>query len=564
MKNRFKNTCLSLVAVIAMFSCCSQAATETEQSNQPEAKWEVSHKADGATRFEFNTDQQNYYYELKLLGFETDGEFVAFESPQMINKTGRVTKQWAPYLQEIWLNNYLGQKVLTLQIDSPKFNHENVSQLKLKYNVNSNFQGWLTVDGNYSESNPVKSQLRTHTYTAQVAAKKDQVILALHQEVFHQGKHRDQIKVIEQDKSGRWSHQFITGNDLNNTACDLESDGFVESLAVEGNWLVIGNSNDCEDKVDSGALFVFQKKSKGWQFHSKLKTKEIYSDGWYGEEVSIHDGVIYTSSNNNYLQQIHIFKLVENEWQEQSGIMVNGRSQASGSMSQFKVHGNLLVIGMRGFLDPEYFTHQSGGEVLVYRKKNAVWELESRLKPHLAQGDDGFGSSVAVGDGVIAVSAPDLISLNKNQPQGAVHVFEYETGAWQNTQAIRPAVESLEVNNVREWTMNGLEISENDLYIQNNYLLYPTNRMSDLPQVCAFADGRGAIHHYKKQDKNWQLSNSIKLQENPGYLGEALSASEHGLYFLSNESTVENQDSSFLNFYKKGQIKWKKLISELP
>ena len=110
-------------------------------------------------------------------------------------------------------------------------------------------------------------------------------------------------------------------------------------------------------------------------------------------------------------------------------------SQWDGFGEAVDVHGDVLVVGASEW-------NQLGpGSVYVYRSSSGEWLEEAQLTAgnrdeflEQAQqyGGQRFGTSVALGDGVIAVGAPGSVHANPEY-KGAVYIFEHMGDAWVET-----------------------------------------------------------------------------------------------------------------------------------
>lgn len=123
------------------------------------------------------------------------------------------------------------------------------------------------------------------------------------------------------------------------------------------------------------------------------------------------------------------------------GIRLTPReSQWDGYGEAIDVYGDLLAVGASEW-------NQLGpGSVYVYRASNGEWREEAQLiagnrDEFLEQaqqyGGQRFGTSVALGDGVIAVGAPGSVHANPEY-NSAVYIFEHQGDAWLETARLVP------------------------------------------------------------------------------------------------------------------------------
>ena len=116
-------------------------------------------------------------------------------------------------------------------------------------------------------------------------------------------------------------------------------------------------------------------------------------------------------------------------------------SQWDGYGEVIDVRGDVMVIGASEW-------NQCGaGSVHVYRRVEAAWQKEAQLvasdRETFAQQARQFeamrfGTSVALGEGIIVVGAPGNVPEEDGGLPGAVYLYEYDGQAWGETAKLTP------------------------------------------------------------------------------------------------------------------------------
>jgi hypothetical protein len=105
------------------------------------------------------------------------------------------------------------------------------------------------------------------------------------------------------------------------------------------------------------------------------------------------------------------------------------------------VRGDVLVIGA------SEWNPCGHGSAYVYHSSGGAWQEEAQLTPSDREGfvqqarrfeGQRFGSSVAVGEGIIAIGAPGNASPIAGVYTGAVYLYEYDGRNWVETAIITP------------------------------------------------------------------------------------------------------------------------------
>jgi hypothetical protein len=174
-----------------------------------------------------------------------------------------------------------------------------------------------------------------------------------------------------------WIQQaYVTAVNANN------GDAFANALGVSGDTLVVGAyqedaaqntitngttaSND-NTHYDSGAAYVYRRSGNAWTQEAYIKAVNLDWNDWFGFSVAISGnslaiGAPYEESSLNVIV---------------SGTQVTSNNSASRS-----------------------------GAVYLYKRSGSVWEQEAYFKAVNLDGQDNFGSAVAVSGDTLAVGAP--------------------------------------------------------------------------------------------------------------------------------------------------------------
>ena len=119
-------------------------------------------------------------------------------------------------------------------------------------------------------------------------------------------------------------------------------------------------------------------------------------------------------------------------------------TQWDGFGEAIDVYGDILVVGA-----PEW-NHFGPGSIHVYRQTNGEWHEEAQLFASdrdayaeqeielVKYGSQRFGTSIAVGEDIIAVGAPGYVQQRDDGYHGALYIYEYKNQTWIETQKITP------------------------------------------------------------------------------------------------------------------------------
>ncbi len=86
-------------------------------------------------------------------------------------------------------------------------------------------------------------------------------------------------------------------------AADAEAnDWFGSSVAISGNYAVVGASQEDEGEYSAGAVYVFVRSGENsWDSVTKIIAPDAYASGWLGQSVAINDDYIVAVGRSAYI-----------------------------------------------------------------------------------------------------------------------------------------------------------------------------------------------------------------------------------------------------------------------
>ncbi len=247
------------------------------------------------------------------------------------------------------------------------------------------------------------------------------------------------VFVLERDSTSSFTEaQKLTADDPAN------DDRFGESVAVSGNWAVIGAPYKDNPGADSGKAYSFWRDSVGvWYIFSGLTPSSNGTYYRFGHSVAISGRTIAVSSPlgqnltvpgggvyRSGIVTIFEYDSCADTWNETQVLQASDATSNDNFGHSIAMAGNRLLVGAP--LDDD--NGNSTGSVYVFTRLAGVWTETQKLNHTLPGRFDYFGQSVSISpDGSLAViGAPgrdNLGALNS----GAAYVFERTGLAWSQT-----------------------------------------------------------------------------------------------------------------------------------
>jgi len=206
------------------------------------------------------------------------------------------------------------------------------------------------------------------------------------------------------------------------------TDKFGFSVALSGDYAIVGASGDDDNDTDAGAAYVFKRDTTNWMEQIKLLASDGFPFDEFGYSVGISgDYAVVGSFRSNFDGgSIYVFKRDNNLWLEESIIIpVEGLGFDAFGHS-VAISGDYIIAG----------AHRDGdngslsGAAYIFKRSGTVWKQESKLlPPSLGAIGDWFGWSVDI-SGDYAIIGARLDDVNGTN-SGSAYIFKRDGSAWQ-------------------------------------------------------------------------------------------------------------------------------------
>ena len=209
---------------------------------------------------------------------------------------------------------------------------------------------------------------------------------------------------------------------------DSEGDFFGYSVAVDGDYAVVGAPGDDADGKDSaGSAYVFIRTGQTWSQQAKLNAFDAAWGDWFGVSVSIHGNYVVVGSRHDDDHGLnsgsaYIFKRAGPNWTEQAKVSAHDGESTDSFGTSVCIRGNYAVIGAPG--DDDNGT--SSGSAYIFKRRGSAWVQQAKLTASESQPNDFFGCSVSIYGDFAVVGATQA---NAGRP-GFACVFKRHGTKW--------------------------------------------------------------------------------------------------------------------------------------
>ncbi|MFQ5495182.1 MAG: FG-GAP repeat protein [Phycisphaerae bacterium] len=206
------------------------------------------------------------------------------------------------------------------------------------------------------------------------------------------------------------------------TASDgVANDRGGSSVAVSGDWIMLGAVYDSDGGFRSGSTYVFEKPPTGWAGvmteNQKLTASDATPDAIFGHSLSI-DGAtaVIGAVQDNTTGAAYVFEQSSGTWAQSAKLTPSDGAANDYFGNSVSISGDIVVVGAV-WINPGY--------ACVFQKPATGWgdmTETARLVASDSDPTDRFGYDVAVSDSTALVGA--LADDDNGTDSGSVYVFD--------------------------------------------------------------------------------------------------------------------------------------------
>ena len=203
------------------------------------------------------------------------------------------------------------------------------------------------------------------------------------------------------------------------------SDYFGYSVAISGDYAIVGAYRDDDNGTDSGSAYIFQRSGTDWTEQAKLLPSDGYSSDNFGWSVAISGdysivGAYFDDDNGNNSGSAYIFLRSGSEWREQAKLLPSDGYSSDYFGHSVAISGDDAIIG--AYLDDD--NGSGSGSAYIFQRSGSDWTEQAKLTPADGYTEDQFGVSVAISGKVSVVGA--YYDDDNGNNSGSAYIFVKE------------------------------------------------------------------------------------------------------------------------------------------
>lgn len=225
----------------------------------------------------------------------------------------------------------------------------------------------------------------------------------------------------------QWSQKQIL------TAPDAKAgDAFGQSIALTDTFLVIGAPHRDTAEQDAGSVYIFARENHAWRFHSKLIASDGASGDLFGISVAIDGDTVLVGADLNDEKAenagaVYAFVFDGKRWYQQAKMTAEDAGKTDIFGVRVALSGDTALISARR--DDIVDIGIDVGSAYVFERDGTTWQQSAKLLAPDAKADDRFARGVAL-DGNTAILSAMHHDAN-GQDSGALYVFKKRQNLWQ-------------------------------------------------------------------------------------------------------------------------------------
>lgn len=129
-----------------------------------------------------------------------------------------------------------------------------------------------------------------------------------------------------------------------NQTC-LNCNGFGNTVAISGNYAVVGSENDNENGNRAGTVYIYAYQHNSWHLQQKLLDPNGGSDGAFGSSVAMDGDYVIVGASGYYEKAAFIFKRTGGSWELHSRLGPFTGEENLSTGKTVDIDGDFAIIG---------------------------------------------------------------------------------------------------------------------------------------------------------------------------------------------------------------------------
>ena len=275
----------------------------------------------------------------------------------------------------------------------------------------------------------------------------------------------------------------------------LASDGstkdyFGTSVAISGNYAIVGAYQDDDPVPGSGSAYIFYRDGTNWTQQAKLTASDGVANSYFGTSVAISGPIAivgaYGDDDNGELSgSAYIFYWDGTTWSQQTKLLASDGADHDRFGASVAIDDHYAIVGAIG-----ESTHGAvSGAAYIFVRGFTGWKQQAKLLASDGTAGDKFGNSVSISGDYAIVGA--YWDNDLGNYSGSAYVFKRNDTTWALMEKFLAPDGAYD-----DWFGTSVSIS-------GDYAIVGASYDDDL------GESSGSAYLFKRSGKTWNLQQKL-------------------------------------------------------
>lgn len=210
---------------------------------------------------------------------------------------------------------------------------------------------------------------------------------------------------------------------------------FGTSVAIDGDWAVVGATGDDHCGDNAGSAWVYHRSSPHWDLVQRLEAADCEEGAFFGHDVTIDGDRIVVSAFRTFVgravsNHVYVFERRGDHWEQTDRISSPDRDASGPFAASLALDGDRLLVTSSGDASGD----DTNGKGFLFRYEGERWLLESEFTSPLPLRSGTLGASSAMAGDRIAISAS---TYAREEPGFVATWVRQDDGSWKSGSTLR-------------------------------------------------------------------------------------------------------------------------------
>ena len=234
------------------------------------------------------------------------------------------------------------------------------------------------------------------------------------------GENAGSLQVFFRSETGWVQHQKLNASDA------VGGDEFGATLAMSGDYAIVGVPRKDDFGKNAGAAYVFTRQGTQWVEQAKLVAPDARTGDYFGISVAIDGdtalvGAHRVNKPTADAGAAYVFERIGNSWIHTAHLTAPDATKFAYFGFSVGIDGDTAIVG--AIRDDE--AAKEAGAAYIFVRSGTQWTFQTKLLGNNTESDDQFGYAVDVDGDFAIVTAP------KNKGVGAAYIYKREGTEWE-------------------------------------------------------------------------------------------------------------------------------------